>query len=214
MNGGALDRLKNTVLEFDKEAAEKAARQALEQGIDPVQCAEVVAEALRIIGDKFAKGEAFIPELFIGSRVANAALTWIIAQMKTQNKSLASLGKVVIGTVFGDIHSIGKDIVSTLLFAEGFEVIDLGVNVRSEEFLKAVNLHQPSILALSALLTTTAMEQRHVIEGLSEAGLRDSVKVLIGGSAINQEFADKIGADGYAATAPMGVKVARQLVGR
>ena len=214
MNGGALDRLKDTVLAFDKEAAETAARQALEQGIDPVQCAEVIAEALRIIGDRFAKGEAFIPELFIASRVANAALTLIIAQMKAQNKSLASLGKVVIGTVFGDIHIIGKDIVSTLLFAGGFEVIDLGVNVRSEEFLKAVNLHQPSILALSALLTTTAMEQRHVIEGLREAGLRDSVKVLIGGSAINQEFADKIGADGYAATAPMGVKVARQLVGR
>jgi methanogenic corrinoid protein MtbC1 len=214
MNGGALDRLKDTVLAFDREAAETAARQALEQGIDPVQCAEVIAEALRIIGDRFAKGEAFIPELFIASRVANAALTLIIAQMKAQNKSLASLGKVVIGTVFGDIHSIGKDIVSTLLFAEGFEVIDLGVNVKSEEFLKAVNLHQPSILALSALLTTTAMEQRRVIEGLRNAGLRDSVKVLIGGSAINQEFADKIGADGYAATAPMGVKVARQLVGR
>ena len=214
MDGGVLDRLKDTVLEFDKEAAETAARQALEQGIDPVQCAEVVAEALRIIGDRFAKGEVFIPELFVASRTANAALTWIIAQLKAQNKSLVSLGKVVIGTVFGDIHSIGKDIVSTLLFAEGFEVIDLGVNVRSEDFLKAVNQHQPSILALSALLTTTAMEQRHVIEGLRKAGLRDNVKVLIGGSAINLEFADKIGADGYAATAPIGVKVARQLVGR
>jgi methanogenic corrinoid protein MtbC1 len=134
--------------------------------------------------------------------------------MKKQDKSRPSLGKAVIGTVFGDIHSIGKDIVATLLFAEGFEVIDLGVNVTSDNFLKAVQDCKPDILALSALLTTTAAEQRNVIEGLKSAGIREKVKVLVGGSPINQEFADRIGADGYAATGPNGVKVARYLVGK
>jgi len=214
MNEGILEELKHAVLEFDKEAAEKAARTALERGDDPVKCAEVIAEALRIIGDMYARGEAFIPELFVASRVGNAALRLLIVEIRKQGRSLQCLGKVVIGTVFGDIHSIGKDIVATLLFAEGFEVIDLGVNVKADDFLKAVKDHQPDILALSALLTTTAMEQKNVIEGLKKAGVRDRVKVLIGGSPINQEFADRIGADGYAATGPRGVKVARQLIGR
>ena len=214
MNEGVLEELKGAVVEFDKNEAEAAARKALEQGIDPVKCAEAIAEALKIIGDMFSKGEAFIPELFVASKVANAALSLINVQIRKQGKNLRSLGKVVIGTVFGDIHSIGKDIVATLLFAEGFEVIDLGVNVKSDDFLKAVKEHQPDILALSALLTTTAMEQRNVIEGLKRAGVREKVKVLIGGSPINQEFANRIGADGYGATAPSGVKVARHLIGR
>jgi methanogenic corrinoid protein MtbC1 len=214
MNEGVLEELKDPVLEFEKNEAEAAARKALGQGIDPVTCAEAIADTLRIIGDMYSKGEAFIPELFVASKVANSALSLIIAEIRNQGKNLRSLGKVVIGTVFGDIHSIGKDIVATLLFAEGFEVVDVGVNVKADDFLKAVNDHKPDILALSALLTTTAMEQRNVIEGLKRAGVREKVKVLIGGSAINQEFADKIGADGYGATGPSGVKVARHLVAR
>jgi corrinoid protein of di/trimethylamine methyltransferase len=214
MNEGLLAELKGAVLSFDKDKAEEAARRAIEQGVDPVSCADALADSLRIIGDQYSAGEVFIPELFVASRVAKAALSIITAEMRKQGKNLRSLGKVVIGTVFGDIHSIGKDIVATLLFAEGFEVVDVGVNVKADDFLKAVNDHKPDILALSALLTTTAMEQRNVIEGLRRAGVREKVKVLIGGSAINQEFADKIGADGYGATGPSGVKVARHLVAR
>ena len=127
--------------------------------------------------------------------------------------SQSSLGKVVIGTVFGDIHSIGKSMVATLLYAAGFKVIDLGINVKSDDFLAAVKEHDADILAMSALLTTTAMEQKRVIEGLKEAGLRQKVKVIVGGSPINQEFADSIGADGYGATAPEGVKIAKRLMG-
>jgi methylmalonyl-CoA mutase cobalamin-binding domain/chain len=128
-------------------------------------------------------------------------------------KKVKSLGKIVIGTVFGDIHSIGKSMVATLLFASGFEVIDLGINVRGDEFLKAVKEHNANLVAMSALLTTTMMEQKNVIEGLKKSNMRDRVKVLVGGSPINQEFADTIGADGYGATAPEGVRVAKSLIG-
>jgi methanogenic corrinoid protein MtbC1 len=214
MNKGFLVELQDAVLKFDKNEAAAVARKVLEQQINPVECAEAIADALRVIGEKYSKGEAFIPELFLASKAANAALALIIAEIGRQGKNLRSLGRVVIGTVFGDIHSIGKDIVATLLFAEGFEVIDLGVNVKSDQFLAAVQERKPDILALSALLTTTAMEQRNVIEGLKRANVRQQVKVLVGGSPINQEFADRIGADGYAATGPEGVKVARHLVGR
>lgn len=214
MNERVLEELKSAVVVLDGGKAEAAARQAVEQGVDPVRCAEAVAGALKIIGDRFSTGEAFLPDLFGASKVANVALRLITGEIRKQGKNMQSLGKVVIGTVCGDIHSIGKDIVATLLFAEGFEVIDLGVNVKAGDFLKAVNDHKPDILALSALLTTTAMEQRNVIEGLKSAGVRDKVKVLVGGSPINQEFADRIGADGYGATAPSGVKVARQLIGK
>jgi methanogenic corrinoid protein MtbC1 len=214
MNEAVLEELKNVVLTWDRDKAEPVARKAIEQGVDPVRCAEVIADALKIIGDRYSTGEAWLPDLVVASKVANLALRLITEEIRKQGKSVNSLGKVVIGTVLGDIHSIGKDIVATLLFADGFEVIDLGVNVKADDFLKAVNDHKPDILALSALLTTTAMEQRNVIEGLKRAGAREKVKVLIGGSPINQEFADRIGADGYGETGLSGVKVARQLIGR
>ena len=214
MNEAGLEELKGAVLAFDGDKAEAVARRLIEQGADPVRCAEALADSLRIVGDRYSAGEAFIPELFAAAKVAKVALNLITDEIKRQGKKVQSLGKVVIGTVSGDIHSIGKDIVATLLSTEGFEVIDLGVNVKAADFLKAVDDHEPNILALSALLTTTAMEQRNVIEGLKKAGVRDKVKVLVGGSPVNQEFADRIGADGYGATGPSGVKVARQLIGR
>jgi methanogenic corrinoid protein MtbC1 len=214
MNDAGFEELKGAVLAFDGEKAEAVARRLIEQGADPIGCADALADSLRIIGDRYSAGEAFIPELFAAAKVAKGALRIVTDEIKRQGKKVQFLGKVVIGTVCGDIHSIGKDIVATLLSTEGFEVIDLGVNVKADDFLKAVAEHKPDILALSALLTTTAMEQRNVIEGLKRAGVRDKVKVLVGGSPVNQEFADRIGADGYSATGPSGVKVARQLIGR
>ena len=214
MSETGLEELKGTVLAFDRHKAETAARRLIEHGVDPVRCADALADSLRTIGDKYSAGQAFIPELFAAAKTAKGALSLITGEIKRQGKTVQYLGKVVIGTVFGDIHSIGKDIVATLLSTEGFEVIDLGVNVKADDFLKAVGEHNHEILAMSALLTTTAMEQRNVIEGLKKAGVRDKVKVLVGGSPANQEFADRIGADGYGATGPTGVKVARRLVGK
>ena len=121
---------------------------------------------------------------------------------------------MVIGTVYGDIHSIGKTMVATLLQAEGFTVHDVGINVTAEQFVEAVRAHKPDVLAMSALMTMTSPEQRKVIENLKEQGLRDSVKIMVGGGAITQEFADTIGADGYDPTAPGAAKLARTLVGK
>ena len=208
-----IEKLKNTVLEFDIDNAELIARQAIDSGVDPLSAANALTESIRIIGDQFGKGELFLPDLVCASEVLKKAFPIINQAIEAKGKKQTSLGKVVIGTVFGDIHSIGKGMVATLLYAAGFDVIDLGINVKGEEFLKAVKEQNADILAMSALLTTTAMEQKNVIEGLKKDGLRDRVKVIVGGSPINQEFADSIGADGYGATAPEGVKIAKRLLG-
>ncbi len=208
-----IQELKNIVLNFDIDNAESLAKKAIESGIDPMIAANALTEAIRDVGDRFGKGELFLPDLVCASEVLKKAFPVINEAIEKKGLSQASLGKVVIGTVFGDIHSIGKGMVATLLYAAGFKVIDLGVNVKGEDFLKAVIEEKPDILAMSALLTTTAMEQKRVIEGLKQAGLRDRVKVIVGGSPINQEFADSIGADGYGATAPEGVKICKKLLG-
>jgi len=208
-----IQQLKDMVLNFDIDNAEEVAKKAINGGVDPLQAASALTESIREVGDKFGKGELFLPDLVCASEVLKKAFPIINEAIEAKGASQTSLGKVVIGTVFGDIHSIGKGMVATLLYAAGFKVIDLGINVKGEDFLTCVKEENPDILAMSALLTTTAMEQKKVIEGLKMAGLRDKVKVIVGGSPINQEFADSIGADGYGATAPEGVKLAKRLLG-
>ena len=208
-----LKELKQIVLDFDMDNAEAVARKAIDEGIDPIECARALTESIREIGDRFETGELFLPDLVCASDAVKNALPPIMTEIEKQGKKAASLGKVIIGTVFGDIHSIGKSMVATLLFASGFEVVDLGINVKSEDFLSAVKEHDPDVIAMSALLTTTMMEQKNVIEGLKKANIRNRVKVIVGGSPINQEFSDSIGADGYGATAPEGVKIAKRLLG-
>ena len=208
-----IQNLKDIVLNFDIDNAEAVAKAAINSGLDPILAANALTDAIRDVGDRFGKGELFLPDLVCASEVLKKAFPIINEAIEAGGSSQSSLGKVVIGTVFGDIHSIGKSMVATLLYAAGFKVIDLGINVKSDDFLAAVKEHDADILAMSALLTTTAMEQKRVIEGLKEAGLRQKVKVIVGGSPINQEFADSIGADGYGATAPEGVKIAKRLMG-
>ena len=208
-----IQQLKDIVLNFDIDNAEAVAKAAINSGLDPVLAANALTDAIRDVGDRFGKGDLYLPDLVCASEVLKKAFPIINEAIEAGGGSQSSLGKVVIGTVFGDIHSIGKGMVATLLYAAGFKVIDLGINVKSEDFLAAVKEHDADMLAMSALLTTTAMEQKKVIEGLKSAGLRDKVKVIVGGSPINQEFADSIGADGYGATAPEGVKIARRLMG-
>jgi corrinoid protein of di/trimethylamine methyltransferase len=212
MAENVLEALKRIVVEFDIDNAEATARRAIEQGVNPLKAAQSLTEGIRLVGDRFGTGELFLPDLVCASEVVKNALPVITSEIEKQGKVLESLGKVIIGTVFGDIHSIGKSMVATLLFASGFEVIDLGINVKGEEFLKAVKEHNPDIVAMSALLTTTMMEQKNVIEGLQKENLREKVKVIVGGSPINQEFAESIGADGYGATAPEAVRVSKSLL--
>jgi trimethylamine corrinoid protein len=207
-----LKKLKAIVLEFDIDAAEETAKEAIEGGVGPIDAANALTEGIRIVGDKFGSGELFLPDLVCASEVLKKAFPVINREFEKRGQETKKLGKVVIGTVFGDIHNIGKDMVATLLYAAGFEVIDLGTNVKGEAFLEAVREKDPDILAMSALLTTTSAEQKNVIEGLKKAGLREKVKVIVGGSPVNQEFADSIGADGYGATAPEGVRLVKQLL--
>jgi len=209
----SIQSLKDVVLDFDIDRAEEVARNAIDSGTDPLLAAAALTDAIRQVGDAFGNGDLFLPDLVCASEVLKKAFPIVNDAIEKKGATQESLGKVVIGTVFGDIHSIGKGMVSTLLYAAGFKVIDLGINVKGEDFLKAVKDENANVLAMSALLTTTAMEQKKVIEGLKEAGIRDRVKVVVGGSPINQEFADSIGADGYGSTAPEGVKVVKRLLG-
>ena len=209
-----LEDLKKAILGYDREAAANLARKAVQEKIDPLKVLDAMTLAIRQVGDGFGKGELWLPEL-VGAAAAMEAATPIIEEeINRIDAKRDSLGTVVIGTVYGDIHTIGKTMVATLLTADGFVVNDLGINVSAEGFVMGIKRYHADILAMSALMTTTAPEQRKVIEILKSEGLRDEVKIMIGGGAITQEFANSIGADGYDPTAPGAVSLARRLAGR
>lgn len=208
-----LANLGRAVKEYDRAGAASLAAQAMEMGIEPSLALDALTESIREVGDAFGAGELFLPELVGAAEAMEAAMPIVEKVIKARGEARASAGKVVAGTVFGDIHNIGKTIFSTLLTADGFEVIDLGINVPTEKFVEVVRQEQPDVIAMSALLTITAQEQKNVIEALAAAGLRDGLKVIVGGGAISQRFAESIGADGYSPTAPGGVSLTRELLG-
>jgi methanogenic corrinoid protein MtbC1 len=194
MAEGTLAELKRAILRYDVEAAQRWARQSVQEGIDPLESIDAMTAAIREVGDGFGRGDLWLPDL-IGA--ANA--------MKHSAP--------IIEEEIGDIHDIGKNMVITLLTADGFTVHDVGVNATAEELIAAVERHEPDILAMSALMTMTSLEQSKTIEGLEKAGLRERVKVMVGGAAITQSFADDIGADGYDASATGAVTLAQRLMG-
>ena len=200
------------VKECDAGSAESWAREAMESGVDSLKALDTLTVAIREVGDAFSEGDCFLPELVGAADAMQAAMPIVEDVIKERGQTRESAGKVVAGTVFGDIHNIGKTILCTLLTADGFEVIDLGIDVPKEKFVETVKKEKPDILAMSALLTITAQEQKNVIEALNAEGIRSGVKVIIGGGAISDHFAEKIGADGYDPTAPGGVKLARKLL--
>ena len=209
-----LEDLKKAILGYDREAAANLARKAVQEKIDPLKVLDAMTLAIRQVGDGFGKGELWLPEL-VGAAAAMEAATPIIEEeINRIDAKRDSLGTIVIGTVYGDIHTIGKTMVATLLTADGFVVNDLGINVSAEGFVMGIKRYHADILAMSALMTTTAPEQRKVMEILKNEGLRDEVKIMVGGGAITQEFANSIGADGYDPTAPGAVSLARRLAGR
>ncbi len=209
-----IGQLKKAIVIYDTELAESAAKQVLEQGIDPFEAFNAMTEAIRLVGDAFGQGELWLPDLICASETMSAATPIIEEEIKRRGAKRESVGTIVIGTVQGDIHSIGKTMVAALLTAEGFDVRDLGIDITAEAFVEAIKTYEADVLALSALLTTTAPEQRKVIETLKQQGLREKVKIMVGGGAINAEFAENIGADGYDPTAPGAAKLARRLLGK
>jgi len=214
MENQILEELGRTVTEFDADGAEKTAKKAIGAGIDPLKAMDSLIAAIRQIGVAFGRGETFLPELIGAAASLQRAMPIIEAEILRKGTVRESLGQVVIGSVAGDMHNIGKSMVSSLMTADGFSVHDLGINVSTEKFVEVVRDSQPKILAMSALLTTTAPEAEKVIKAIKEAGLRDQVKIMIGGGAITEEFAETIGADGYDATAPGAVVAARKLLGK
>lgn len=208
-----LAKLKKAVIEYNVEAAASWARKALEEGIDPLEALAALTKGIKQVGDGYGRGELWLPDLIGAAEAMSSAMPIIEEEIKSRGMKRETAGVIIIGTVKGDIHDIGKNIVATLLTIDGFDVIDLGVDVAADKFIEAIIKYKPSILAMSALLTMTAPEQRKVIDALKKEGIRDKVKVIIGGAAITQEFADDIGADGYDPTAAGAVNLARRLTG-
>ncbi len=209
---GALAKLKESILDYDASAAELWAKKAMEEKMDPVEVANNLTDTIREVGEAFGCGEIFLPELIAAANAGKQAMSIIEEELRKAGQKQSVVGSLVIGTVKGDIHDIGKNIVATMFFASGFRVIDLGVDVSPEKFLEAVQQNKPDILGISALLSTTAPEQKNIIELIKKSGIRDQIKVMVGGGAISQRFADQIGADGYAANASEAVEVARKVL--
>ncbi len=208
-----LAELSNAVIAGDPDRAAQLAQEGLEAGHPPLT---LIEEGLRpgmdVVGERFACGEAFIPDLVMSGKAMKAAIAVLEPALKA-GQARRVLGRVVIGTVQGDIHEIGKSLVGIMLTAAGFEVRDLGVDVTPEQFVAAVREADANLVGLSALLTTTMISQRNVIEALKEAGLRERVKVLIGGAPTSPRWAEEIGADAYGENATEAVRLAKVLVG-
>ena len=209
-----LEELEKAIINYDIERSEESAKKVVSEKIDLMEAVTVMTRAIKQIGDAFGRGDCWLPELVGGGAALQKAMNILEGEFKKQGKMRESFGRVVIGTVFGDIHNIGKDLVGSLLTANGFEVIDLDVNVSADRFLSAVTEYEPDILALSALMTTTSTEMRNVIKKLKSSGLRDNVRVIVGGAAITQRFAEEIGGDGTSPTAPGAVELAQKLMRR
>jgi methanogenic corrinoid protein MtbC1 len=208
-----LEKLKTAVSECDPEGAARWAKQALDEGVEPLRAMEALTVAIREVGDAFGAGELFLPDLVGAADAMQSALPILQGAFAASGQTREPLGVVVLGTVAGDIHTIGKSMVGALLSAEGFEVHDVGIDVSAQRFLNAIRERRAGILAMSALLSVTAPEMEKVINALAEQGIRDQVKILVGGGAITASFAESVGADGYSATAPGAAKLARELLG-
>lgn len=208
-------KLTNSLVDGDPDATFEATKEALASGIEPMAIIkEGLIPGMNIVGEKFSSGEYFLPDLIIAADGMQKAMTLLEPELLKRQQAIESAGTVLLGTVKGDIHEIGKSLVGTMLSANGFKVHDLGVDVPTETFVAKVQEMKPDILGLSALLTTTMVMQREVIKALAEAGIREEVKVMVGGAPVTRSWADEIGADGYAEDAMGAVQIARQLVGK
>jgi len=207
-------QMAQAVIDGEAEEAAALAHKALEQGVSPLEAINKGYSAgMDVVGELYSSGEYFLPDLIMGGEAMKAALAVLEPVLKAAGQSRKVLGIVVLGTVKGDIHEIGKSLVGSMLAAHGFEVFDLGIDVPSDEFVVKAREYNADIVALSALLTTTMLHQREVIEHLSEAGMRDRVKVMVGGSPVTQVWAEQIGAEGFAEDAANAVVVAKRLMG-
>lgn len=207
-----LKELADAVISGNKDKAEELTRKALDEGVDAAQILnEGLIAGMQVVGEKFKNNEFYIPEVLVAARAMKSAME-ILRPVLAGREDIKPLATVVIGTVRGDLHDIGKNLVAMMLEGAGFQVVDLGVDAPPEKFIDAVREHSAKIVAMSALLTTTMPAMKDTIEALKQAGIRDQVIVMIGGAPVTQEYADSIGADGYAPDAATAVDKAKELL--
>ncbi len=206
------EALAGAIIDCNAVRAGELTQKLVDEGVKPL---EIISKGLiggmNIVGDRFKKGDMYVPEVMMAAKAMHAGMN-IVKPLLLEGET-ASTGKVIVGTVSGDLHDIGKNLVGMMMEASGMEVVDLGVDVTPEKFAQAVREHKPQVVGLSALLTTTMLSMKDTIEILKEEGLRDSVKVIIGGAPVTQDFANEIGADGWAPDAASAKDLARKLAG-
>ena len=206
------DKIAQSVIDGEPEGAAALAQQALRDGIDPLACiTEGLTKGIQKVGELFASGEYFLPELIIGADAMKTALE-ILEPALVGDQKREVVGTIVLGTVEGDLHEIGKTLVGTMLTANGFRVVDIGVDKPASDFIAAIKDLGANLVGASALLTTTMLQQKKLVEALKEAGLRQQVKVIVGGAPVTESFCKDIGADGYAEDAISAVNLAFRLV--
>ena len=201
----------DSLIAMDEKKLTELVQEALDQGVSAKEILnESLIPGMDIVGEKMESGDMFIPEVLKSAKAMSAAVE--ILKPLLGDEGICTAGKVVVGTVKGDLHDIGKNLVAMMLESAGFEVYDLGIDVPPEKFIAAVKEKEADLLGLSALLTTTMPMMKQTIDAIVESGLRDSVKVIVGGAPVNQDFAEKIGANGYAPDAGSAVRLAKALL--
>ncbi len=207
-----LSRLRDAILNGDEKLTVQLAREALDKGVNPVTLiSQWMIPAMDEVGRLFEAQEYYIPEMMLAARAMKSGIELLRPMLAASGAQ--PTGRVVLGTVKGDLHDIGKNLVGSMLEGAGFEVSDLGIDVAPEKFIEAIKSKNAQVLALSTLLTTTMPEMKNIIDALGRAGIRNQVKVIIGGAPVTRGYADEIGADGYGENAGSAVAVARSLLG-
>ncbi len=207
-----LERIATAILEGDEEKSPKLVERALKKDLS---AKDILDNGLLVgmneVGVRFKAGDMFVPEVLMSAEAMQGGMSLLRPQLISEGIQL--IGKILLGTVKGDLHDIGKNLVQMMCEGAGFEVINLGFNVEPEKFIVAIKEHRPQIVGMSAMLTTTMRAMGHTIRAIEEAGLRDQVKIMVGGAPVDAEFAKRIGADGYGSNAPAGADLAKQFVG-
>jgi 5-methyltetrahydrofolate--homocysteine methyltransferase len=206
------EKIATGVIEGNLNEVPDLVQKALDDGLEPTKILENgLVVGMNEVGKRFKAGSMFVPEVLRSARTMHAGQELLRPLLAESGASLG--GKIVLGTVQGDLHDIGKNLVGMMCEGAGFQVIDLGFNLEPEKFTEAIKAHQPDIIGMSALLTTTMRAMGHTIKAIEEAGLRDKIKIMVGGAPVDADFAERIGADGYGHNAASGAELAKKLAG-
>ena len=212
MSEKIFEKISTAILEGDSDASASVTQQGLDEG---VSAADILNNGLIVgmneVGVRFKAGDMFVPEVLMSAEAMASGMTLLRPLLAESGTKMA--GTIVMGTVEGDLHDIGKNLVSMMCEGAGFQIVNIGFDAAPDKFINAIKEHQPEIVGMSAMLTTTMRAMGHTIKAIEEAGLRDKVKIMVGGAPVDKEFADRIGADGYGANAPASSELAKQLVG-